>query len=135
MYCKRQHHRMLYYKEEIQAVTLRNAWRDIKNTDTEAGMLPGITRQHNVRSKFYWFSDSAIHNVYHTSLRPSSLLEPRHLSLKVVSNAVAKKLDQEQGVKTKESWKASSSRRQEADPWRSPSLCRPWLTAWGKPPP
>ena len=28
--------------------------------------------------------NSAIHNVYHTSLRPSSLLEPRHLSLKVV---------------------------------------------------
>jgi hypothetical protein len=34
--------------------------------------------------------NSAIHNVYHTSLRPSSLLEPRHLSLKVVSKAVAK---------------------------------------------
>ena len=28
--------------------------------------------------------NSAIHNVYHTSLRPSSLLEPRHPSLKVV---------------------------------------------------
>jgi hypothetical protein len=32
--------------------------------------------------------NSAIHNVYHTSLRPSSLLEPRHLSLKVVNNVV-----------------------------------------------
>ena len=29
--------------------------------------------------------NSAIHNVYHTSLRPSSLFEPRHPSLKVVS--------------------------------------------------
>ena len=28
--------------------------------------------------------NSAIHNVYHTSLRPSSLFEPRHPSLKVV---------------------------------------------------
>ena len=28
--------------------------------------------------------NSAIHNDYHTSLRPSSLLEPRHPSLKVV---------------------------------------------------
>ena len=28
--------------------------------------------------------NSAIHNAYHTSLRPSSLLEPRHPSLKVV---------------------------------------------------
>ena len=29
--------------------------------------------------------NSAIHNVYHTSLRPSSVFEPRHPSLKVVS--------------------------------------------------
>ena len=29
--------------------------------------------------------NSAIHNDYHTSLRPSSLFEPRHPSLKVVS--------------------------------------------------
>ena len=28
--------------------------------------------------------NSAIHNAYHTSLRPSSLFEPRHRSLKVV---------------------------------------------------
>ena len=28
--------------------------------------------------------NSAIHNAYHTSLRPSSLFEPRHPSLKVV---------------------------------------------------
>ena len=28
--------------------------------------------------------NSAIYNVYHTSLRPSSLFEPRHPSLKVV---------------------------------------------------
>ena len=30
--------------------------------------------------------NSAIHNAYRTSLRPSSLFEPRHPSLKVVSN-------------------------------------------------
>ena len=30
--------------------------------------------------------NSAIHNAYHTSLRPSSLFEPRHPSLKVVFN-------------------------------------------------
>ena len=32
--------------------------------------------------------NSAIHNAYHTSLRPSSLLEPRHPSLKVVSSSL-----------------------------------------------
>ena len=32
--------------------------------------------------------NSAIHNAYHTSLRPSSLFEPRHPSLKVVLNAI-----------------------------------------------
>ena len=32
--------------------------------------------------------NSAIHNAYHTSLRPSSLFEPRHPSLKVVFNAI-----------------------------------------------
>ena len=31
--------------------------RHEKKTDTEAGMLPGITRRHNIRSKFYWFSE------------------------------------------------------------------------------
>ncbi len=31
--------------------------------------------------------NSAIHNAYRTSLRPSSLFEPRHPSLKVVRNA------------------------------------------------
>ena len=31
--------------------------------------------------------NSAIHNAYHTSLRPSSLFEPRHPSLKVVFHA------------------------------------------------
>ena len=32
--------------------------------------------------------NSAIHNAYHTSLRPSSLFEQRHPSLKVVFNAM-----------------------------------------------
>ena len=26
-------------------------------TDTEAGVLPGVTRQHNMRSNLYWFSE------------------------------------------------------------------------------
>ena len=39
--------------------------------------------------------NSAIHNVYHTSLRPSSLFEPRHPSLKVVrTNTLASQCDQ-----------------------------------------
>ena len=33
--------------------------------------------------------NSAIHNAYHTSLRPSSLFEPRHPSLKVVWHSVS----------------------------------------------
>jgi hypothetical protein len=32
--------------------------------------------------------NSAIHNDYHTLLRPSSLLEPRHPSLKVVAKTM-----------------------------------------------
>ena len=35
---------------------------------------------------------SAIHNAYHTSLRPSSLFEPRHPSLKVVCKVWPKPL-------------------------------------------
>ena len=31
--------------------------------------------------------NSAIHNAYRTSLRPSSLIEPRHPSLKVLSKS------------------------------------------------
>ena len=34
--------------------------------------------------------NSAIHNAYHTSLRPSSLLEPRHPSLKVVNSRLTR---------------------------------------------
>ena len=33
--------------------------------------------------------NSAIHNAYHTSLRPSSLFEPRHPSLKVVDSKIS----------------------------------------------
>ena len=35
--------------------------------------------------------NSAIHNAYRTSLRPSSSFEPRHPSLKVVSNLISGK--------------------------------------------
>ena len=40
---------------------------------------------------------SAFHNAYHTSLRPSSLLEPRHPSLKVVISSVAQQCCHEGG--------------------------------------
>ena len=44
----------------LQALLTRKNTRNhssIRKADTEAGMLPGITQQHNVRSKFYWFSE------------------------------------------------------------------------------
>ncbi len=55
--------------------------------DTEAGMLSGISRKRSLRSSPYGSRNSAIHNAYHSSLRPSSLFEPRHPSLKVVFDA------------------------------------------------
>ena len=57
--------------------------RTIKGRDTEEDMLSSRTK-HIMRSKFYSFTNSANQNAYHTSLRPSSLFEPRHPSLKVV---------------------------------------------------
>ena len=45
--------------------------------------------------------NSAIHNAYHTSLRPSSLFEPRHPSLKVVfQRTMAKRPPREVQVDT-----------------------------------
>ena len=52
--------------------------------DSEAGMLSGVSRKRSIRSNPCWLRNSASHNAYHTSLRPSSLFEPRHPSLKVV---------------------------------------------------
>ena len=57
----------------------------MQSIDTEPGMRSGIPEsticvQDPVDSR-----NSAIHNAYRTSLRPSSLFEPRHPSLKVVS--------------------------------------------------
>lgn len=55
--------------------------------------------------------NSAIHNAYHSSLRPSSLFEPRHRSLKVVkrgrsgkplpNEVLDKKQEVEKGVTTR----------------------------------
>jgi hypothetical protein len=58
--------------------------------------------------------NSAIHNVYHTSLRPSSMLEPRHLSPKVVNNVVevTKSRSGNKVLKTKQMLK--KQQRQEA---------------------
>ena len=39
------------------------------------------TREHGKRSRIIGSRNYAIHRVYHTSLRPSSLFEPRHPSL------------------------------------------------------
>ena len=47
-------------------------------------MLSGISRKRSIRSNPCWFRNSASRNAYRTSLRPSSLFEPRHPSLKVV---------------------------------------------------
>ena len=44
--------------------------------------------------------NSAIHNDYHTSLRPSSLLEPRHPSLKVVRQLSQSVLSSRHSLKT-----------------------------------
>ena len=60
----------------------------MQSIDTEPGMRSGIPEsticvQDPVDSR-----NSAIHNAYRTSLRPSSLIEPRHPSLKVVKASV-----------------------------------------------
>jgi len=47
--------------------------------------------------------NSAIHNAYHTSLRSSSVLEPRHPSLKVV-RATSDKFQQHQEVADQHNW-------------------------------
>ena len=47
---------------------------------------PGIIRKRNMRSRVWWFTNSAIRITYRISLRSSSLREPRHPSLKVVKN-------------------------------------------------
>ena len=53
--------------------------------DTEAGMLSGVPESAVYVQIPVGSRNSASRNAYHTSLRPSSLFEPRHPSLKVVS--------------------------------------------------
>ena len=55
-----------------------------KYTDTETGILSGIPDNATYVQIPVGSRNSAIHNAYRNSLRPSSLLEPRHPSLKVV---------------------------------------------------
>ena len=53
-------------------------------TDTQTAILLQKVKKCNVRSKIWWFTDSAIRITYRISLRSSSLREPRHPSLKVI---------------------------------------------------
>ena len=50
--------------------------------DTEAGLLTGIPVSITYIQESVGSRNSAIRNAYHNSLRPSSLFEPRHRSLK-----------------------------------------------------
>ena len=54
--------------------------------------------------------NSASHNAYHTSLRPSSLFEPRHPSLKVVRQVEWKEPLEKIQVSTNEKFKRSRQR-------------------------
>ena len=71
--------------------------------------------------------NSAIHNAYHTSLRPSSLLEPRHPSLKVVRNLKLFSWSTKQAFATPCVAKTSGSRNKQE------TLCRA-CTATHEPP-
>ena len=60
VHLKRQQHIPFTRKRADADAQTRKTWKELvheMNTDTEAGMLPGITQRHNVRSKFYWFSE------------------------------------------------------------------------------
>ena len=68
--------------------------------------------------------NSAIHNAYHTSLRPSSLFEPRHPSLKVVrklSNSLAVNTKEE--IQKHKDWSKTVTAGQEKKP--TPNLPPP----------
>ena len=56
--------------------------RALSGIDTEVSMLSRVSRKRSVRSNLYCITKFAIHNTYHTSLRSSSLFEPRYSSLK-----------------------------------------------------
>ena len=57
----------------------------VVSTDTETGMLPGVPGSAICVQKFDDSLYSAIRITYRISLRSSSLREPRHPSLKVIS--------------------------------------------------
>ena len=56
--------------------------------DAEVGMPQGEPCSAKCVQNSVGSRCSAFHNAYHTSLRPSSLLEPRHPSLKAVISSV-----------------------------------------------
>ena len=56
--------------------------------------------------------NSAIHNAYHTSLRPSSLFEPRHPSLKVVRQIEWKEPLERKRVSTNAKFKIPTAKRE-----------------------
>ena len=57
----------------------------IRGVDTEAGMLSGISRERSIRSNPYWFTEFCNSQCSSHFAAPSSLFEPRHPSLKVVT--------------------------------------------------
>ena len=68
--------------------------------------------------------NSASHNAYHTSLRPSSLFEPRHPSLKVVrklSNSLA--VDAKENIQKHSDWSKTVTAGQKRKP--TPNLPPP----------
>ena len=72
-----------------QTLTRKDATRLKANAagysgDSEADMLPGIPESAGCVQGSIDSRNSAIHSAYRISLRPSSLFEPRHPSLKVV---------------------------------------------------
>ena len=83
-------------RRQGRALTRRDATRLKANAagysgDSEADMLPGIPESAGCVQGSIDSRNSAIHNAYRISLRPSSLFEPRHPSLKVVMVDVAPK--------------------------------------------
>ena len=74
--------------------------------------------------------NSAIHNDYHTSLRPSSVLEPRYPSLKVVISHMS--LSSYNQADLQNSSRDSGSRNKPG-PLKSAGVhCRPRAPSWGK---
>ena len=71
-------------------IMVERCLRNLKWTCCQGYLGSATCVQHSIDSR-----NSAIRNAYHTSLRPSSLFEPRHPSLKVV-NTIRKRNNADQ---------------------------------------